>query len=84
MQERIRNQFIRDEEARAQRHDAEELARSLLAEMAPAQRVRFMAGQMCEARGAGVLQALLDARNVITDRAKDLIAAPNFAGDPNA
>lgn len=49
MQERIRNQFIRDEEARAQRHDAEELARSLLAEMAPAQRVRFMAGQMCEA-----------------------------------
>lgn len=84
MQDRLRNQFVRDEEARAQRHDAGELARSLLAEMAPVQRVRFMAEQMCEARGEGVLQALLDARNMITDRAKDMIAGPGFGSDPDA
>lgn len=79
MQDRMREQFVQDEAAKADqvkagRHDAEELARSLLAEMTPERRVRFAALVMIEANGAGVLQALLDARNLITNRAKDLIA----------
>lgn len=78
MQDRMREQFVQDEAAKADlvtvgRHDAEELARSLLAEMTPERRVRFCALAMIEVNGAGVLQALLDARNLITSRAKDLI-----------
>lgn len=73
MQERVREQFVQDEAAKARRHDAEELARSLLAEMSPERRVRFASMAIIEANGEGVLQALLDARNLITNRAKDLI-----------
>lgn len=78
MQDRMRAQFVQDEAAKADqvkvgRHDAEELARSLLAEMTPERRVRFCTMAMIEASGSGVLQALLDARNLITNRAKDLI-----------
>lgn len=62
--------FIKD---KARRYDLDELARSLLAEMTPERRVRFAAMVMIEASGTGVLQALLDARNLITNRAKDLI-----------
>ena len=49
-----------------------------------ADRIRSMAGQMVQLQGDGVLQALLDARNLITARAKDLIADPNFGSDSHA
>lgn len=51
---------------------------------ASADRIRAMAGQMVQLQGDGVLQALLDARNLITTRAKDLIADPNFGSDSHA
>ena len=56
--------------------------KSRLAE--PAAQIRAMAGLMVQLRGEGVLQALLDARNLITARAKDLIADPNFGSDSHA
>lgn len=62
------------------RVDIDELARSLLSEMVPERRIRFCALVMIDIESGGddVLQALLDARNVITARAKDLIAAPSW------
>lgn len=53
------------------RHDAAELARSLLGEMPPAQRAEFLTDELLKING---LEAAATARNRLTDHCFDLIA----------
>lgn len=68
------DQFVRDEEANPARHDAEELARSLLAEMPSVARVRFLTEQLLAVGHPAALDAMIEARNALTMHLGEMIS----------
>lgn len=74
MGDRLRDQFVRDEEAKVAQRQAEELMHMLLADMASVARVRFLAAQLVQIGHPAAFEALLEARNALTLHIADMLS----------